>query len=210
MRKEKLADNTLVLFTSDNGPWLISHLQGGSAGLLRGGKGSTWEGGMREPCIAWWPGKIKANTVNMELACTMDIFTTCLELAGVPIPKDRIIDGVNMAPQLFGTGKSLRDVMFFYRGTRIMAVRKGPWKAHFITQAGYYEEPKKHDPPMLFHLDHDPSEMYNVADKHPKIIADIQKIVELHKKNLKAPESQLDKIDAGKNVMDWLRIDKEK
>ena len=192
LRQNNLAENTLVFFTSDNGPWLIMNLRGGSAGLLRGGKGSTWEGGMREPCIAWWPGKIKPNTTNPALASTMDIFTTCLELAGVPVPKDRIIDGVNILPTLLGTGTSPRNVMFFYRGTRLMAVRKGPWKAHFITQAGYREKPKDHDPPLLFNLEYDPSEKFDVADKNPQVIDDIRRTVERHKKNLKPPKSQLE------------------
>ena len=76
LKEEGLDKNTLVFFTSDNGPWLVKDLAGGSAGPLRGGKGSTWEGGMREPGIAWWPGKIKANMVNHELACSMDLFNT--------------------------------------------------------------------------------------------------------------------------------------
>jgi len=192
LRQNNLAENTLVFFTSDNGPWLIMNLNGGSAGLLRGGKGSTWEGGMREPCIAWWPGKIKPNTTNPALASTMDIFATCLEIAGVPVPKDRIIDGVNLLPALLGTGPDPRNIMFFYRGTRLMAVRKGPWKAHFITQAGYREKPKEHDPPLLFNLEYDPSEKFNVADKNSKVIDDIRRTVERHKKNLKTPKSQLE------------------
>lgn len=192
LRGSKLDEKTLVFFTSDNGPWLIKKLDGGSAGLLRGGKGSTWEGGMREPCIAWWPGKIKPGSVNTELACTMDIFATCLELANVALPKDRIIDGVSMAAALLGTGGSERDVMFYYRGSRLMAVRKGPWKAHFITQAGYEEKAKKHDPPLLFHLEHDPSEKYDAAKEHPDVLADIRREVERHKANLKPVESQLE------------------
>ena len=78
--------NTLVFFTSDNGPWLTQGEAGGSAGLLRDGKGSTWEGGMREPGIAWWPGRIPAGVVTRELACTMDLFTTSLKLAGAECP----------------------------------------------------------------------------------------------------------------------------
>ena len=73
-----------------------------------------------------------------------------------------------------------------------MAVRKGPWKAHFITQAGYREKPKEHDPPLLFNLEYDPSEKFDVADKNPQVLADIQRTVELHKKNLKPPKSQLE------------------
>ena len=71
-----------MIFTSDNGPWLIFGAHGGSAGLLRGGKGSTWEGGMRVPGIAWWPGKIRPGSVEMGMACTMDVFTTAVRLAG--------------------------------------------------------------------------------------------------------------------------------
>jgi arylsulfatase A len=192
LRKHGLAERTLVFFTSDNGPWLIMKLNGGSAGLLRGGKGSTWEGGMREPCLAWWPGKIAAGSVTYGLSSTLDLFPTCLGLAGLKLPEDRIIDGVNMLPMLLGTGESERKVMFFYRGTRLMAVRKGPWKAHFITQAGYGEAAKKHDPPLLFHLEHDPSEKYDVAQNHSAVIADIMKEVERHRATVKPVASQLE------------------
>lgn len=152
---------------------------------------------MREPTIAWWPGTVEPGSVCTELACTMDIFATCLDLAGVPLPSDRIIDGVSLVPVLKGTGKSGRDVMFFYRGIRLMAVRKGPWKAHFITQAGYRQKPQKHDPPLLFHLDRDPSEQYDVAKANRKVIADIQAIVAEHQAKLKAPPSQLDRVRPG-------------
>ena len=192
LRKLKLAEKTLVMFTSDNGPWLIMKLRGGSAGLLRGGKGSTWEGGMREPFIAWWPGKISPGSLSTQLGSTMDIFTTCLTLAGVKTPDDRIIDGVDLTPILTQSGKGKRDVMFFYRGTRLMAVRKGPWKAHFITQAGYREPPADHDPPLLFHLDQDPSEAFDVAAKNADVLAEIQEVVRRHNAKLKAPPSQLE------------------
>jgi arylsulfatase A-like enzyme len=191
--KHKLAEKTLVLFTSDNGPWLIMKLNGGSAGLLRGGKGSTWEGGMREPCIAWWPGKIRPASLGTGIASTMDIFATCLDLAGVPLPSDRIIDGRSMMPMLLGTGKAPREAFFFYRGARLMAVRKGPWKAHFITQAGYRQRPTKHDPPLLFHLDRDPSEKLPVKKPPVRVLADIQAEVAEHKAKLKPPPSQLER-----------------
>jgi arylsulfatase A len=97
-----------------------------------------------------------------------------------------------MLPMLLGTGESERKVMFFYRGTRLMAVRKGPWKAHFITQAGYGEAAKKHDPPLLFHLEHDPSEKYDVAQNHSAVIADIMKEVERHRATVKPVASQLE------------------
>jgi arylsulfatase A len=192
LRKNGLAEDTLVAFTSDNGPWLIFNQQGGSAGLLRGGKGSTWEGGMREPCVMWWPGTIKPGSVCTDLASTMDLFTTGVKLAGGKVPDDRVIDGVDLTPALRGTGPSPRQTMFFYRGTRLFAVRKGPYKAHFLTQAGYGQPaPKKHDPPLLFHLGHDPSEKYDVAGDHPDVLDDLAKAVEAHQAKLKRGKDQL-------------------
>jgi arylsulfatase A len=192
LRKEKLASRTLVAFTSDNGPWLIFDQLGGSAGLLRGGKGSTWEGGMREPCLMWWPGVIKGGSVCTDLASTMDLYTTGISLAGGKVPKDRIVDGVDLTPVLKGTGSSPRQSMFFYRGTRLFAVRKGPYKAHFLTQAGYGQaRPEKHGVPLLFQLEHDPSEKYNVARAHPEVLAEIAKLVEDHQAKLKRGKDQL-------------------
>ncbi|MDQ6632611.1 MAG: sulfatase, partial [Verrucomicrobiota bacterium] len=115
LRQEKLSENTFVFFTSDNGPWLVKELAGGSAGLLKEGKGSTWEGGMREPGIAWWPKKIKAGRVTHELASSLDLFSTILHWVDVEIPKDRVMDSVDMSPIVFEKGKSRRDVMFYYR-----------------------------------------------------------------------------------------------
>lgn len=186
LRDEKLAENTFVFFTSDNGPWLIRGLVGGSAGLLKEGKGSTWEGGMREPGIAWWPGRIEAGVTARELACSMDLFNTSLKLAGVPIPANRVMDGVDMSPILFAGGNSLRDVMFYYRGDELFAVRKGAFKAHFQTANGYASPGspltfEKHDPPWLFQLENDPSERFDIAKDHPDVIADIQREVEKHR-----------------------------
>jgi len=192
LRKHGLAEKTFVFFTSDNGPWLTQQLRGGSAGLLREGKGSTWEGGMREPCIAWWPRVVPAGTVNPGLSSTLDLLPTCLSLAGAELPQDRILDGVSMVPMLVGKGQSQRTIMFFYRGTRLMAVRKGPWKMHLITQAGYGDGPTKHEPPLLFHLEHDPSEQYDMAKDHPDVIADILREIERHRATVKPVPSQLD------------------
>jgi len=193
LRRNKLAENTIVFFTSDNGPWLTCHLAGGSAGLLRDGKGTTWEGGMREPGIAWWPGKIKAGVVNGGLASTMDIFATTMDLAGVPLPVDRVLDTVSMKDMLFGKGKSRRDTMFYYRKGILFAVRKGPWKAHFKTKDSFKRAVEEHNPPLLFHLEHDPSEKYNVAKEHPEVIEDIRRLVERHQAGIVPVESQLDK-----------------
>jgi arylsulfatase A len=193
LRQHSLERKTIVWFTSDNGPWLIFDQQGGSAGLLRDGKGSTWEGGMREPTIAWWPGKIAAATVARQLGTTMDIFTTSLTLAGARVPEDRVIDGVDLRPVLFGSGPSPRETVFFYRGTRLMAVRHGPWKAHFITQPSYGGKPAvSHDPPVLYHLDHDPSEKYDLAKSHPEVIAKIKQLAQRHQATVKQVPSQLE------------------
>jgi len=193
LQRLNLVENTWVLFTSDNGPWLTKDLEGGSAGLLRGGKGTTWEGGMREPTIAWWPGTISAGVVNPGLSSTLDILPTCLALAGVELPTDRILDGVNLLPMLRGEGPSQRDTMFFYRGTRLYAVRHGAWKVHFITQTYIRgDKPREHDPPLLFQLEHDPSERYNVASDHPEILSKIMKVVEAHQATIKPVENQLE------------------
>ena len=194
LRDEGLAENTLVWFTSDNGPWLVFNEIGGSAGLLREGKGSTWEGGQREPTIAWWPGKIPSGRVCHEMGSTMDIYTTCISQAGGSVPSDRIVDGVDLSGTLLAGQKSPRDTMFFYRGTEIFAVRSGTKKVHYITQTPYVgEKAVKHDPPLLYDVEVDPSERFNVAKEHPEEIARINQIVEEHRKSMKALPTQLEK-----------------
>ncbi len=195
LRQFGLEKNTLIFFTSDNGPWLIQGEAGGSAGPLRDGKGSTWEGGMREPAIAWWPDRIQAGVVTHELACTMDLFTTCLKLAGAEIPQDRIIDGIDMAPVLFGAGRSQRSSFFYYRGTQLYAARQGQFKAHFITRSGYGPEaPATHDPPLLFQLSHDPSERFNMASNQVEIVNAILQEKERHQATVKPVKSQLEEV----------------
>jgi arylsulfatase A-like enzyme len=185
---------TLVVFTSDNGPWLTFNELGGSAGLLRDGKGSTWEGGMREPGIFWWPGTIRPAVVQ-DLGSTLDLLPTLTKLAGGEPPTDRVLDGVDISPVLLGAGPSPRKLMFYYRDTQLYAVRKGPFKAHLVTRSSYgKDKPVKHDPPLVYHLGHDPSEQYNVADKYPDVVADLLKEVELHRAGMKPAKSQLDEI----------------
>ncbi len=189
----KLDERTLVFFTSDNGPWLIKKQNGGSAGLLRGGKGSTWEGGMREPTIARWPGKIPAGTTSAELGSTTDLLATIHGLLDIPLPTDRTLDSYDLRPVLFATGESPRKSLLYYRGRKLMAARLGPWKAHFMTQAGYGQpEPEQHDPPLLFHLESDPSEQFDLAKKHPEVISQIRQLVAEHEAGLEVPPSQLE------------------
>jgi len=196
LKKYNIDKDTFVIFTSDNGPWASMRIHGGSAGLLRGAKGSTWEGGMREPCIARWPGRIEPGSVNTDIACTMDLYATCLDIAGAELPKDRIVDGMTMLPAMLGKGSVGRDHFFYYRTSELYAVRMGPWKAHFITQAGYGEKPQHHDPPMLFNIETDPSEKYDLSRRRgvrEEVMSKINALVEKHKKNLDAPPSLLAK-----------------
>lgn len=195
LRRERLADKTLVFFTSDNGPWLIMNQQGGSAGLLRDGKGSTWEGGMRVPAIAWWPGRVKAGIINTNLACMLDLFPTVLKLAGASLPGDRPIDGLDISATLLEGAASPRQALFFYRGTRLFAARQDQWKLHLMTQTGYGQpKPALHDPPLLFHLGIDPGETFNVSTNHPKIVQGILQAIESHRASMTMAQSQLEEI----------------
>jgi arylsulfatase A-like enzyme len=184
LRTAGIAENTLVFFTSDNGPWLLQNVQGGSAGLLREGKGSTWEGGMRVPGIAWWPGRIKP-AVTSTPASTLDLFVTLLTLGGAPVPDDRPIDGVDLSAVLLA-GKPLPDrPFFFYRKDQLAACRLGNYKLHFFTQNGYGQpKPDIHEPPLLFDLAHDPGEKFNVAAQHPQEVAKIQAAIAAHREKL--------------------------
>lgn len=194
IRELGIENDTLVFFTSDNGPWLIFDQQGGSAGLLRDGKGSTWDGGMREPTVAWWPGKVKSGRVEQQVASTMDLFATVHSLAKIELPSDRPLDSHDLTPVLFQTGPSTRQSLFFYRGYRLMAVRKGPWKMHMWTQASYGErEPTKQEEPLLFQVENDPSEKHDVSEKHPEVIADLLKVVAEHEAGFVAADSELEK-----------------
>jgi arylsulfatase A-like enzyme len=193
LRSLQIHTQTLVLFTSDNGPWLTFDQLGGTAGLLRGGKGSTWEGGMREPAVAWWPGQIAPGGVSCELASTLDLLATVHALLGLPLPQDRVLDSYDLTPVLLGTGPAARQLMFFYRGYRLMAVRKGPWKLHLVTQPGYGGQAQEHDPPLLYQLEHDPGERFDVAAAHPAVVADILEAVRAHREGMKAAPSQLDR-----------------
>ncbi len=191
LRKEGIAENTLVFFTSDNGPWLIMGDQGGSAGLLKDGKGSTWEGGMRVPGIAWMPGRIKPG-VTTQLASTMDLLPTALALAEASAPKEVTLDGTDLAPLLFESKPMPARPYFYYRGDQLFACRLGDWKAHFQTQTGYGQpKPESHEPPLLFHLGRDPSEKRNVASGHANVLAEIHEAVKKHQERVVPGAPQL-------------------
>lgn len=187
-----VAENTLVVFTSDNGPWNSFRQQGGSAGLLRDGKGSTWEGGMREPTIFWWPGKIAPGVV-MDQGSTLDLLPTIAAITGATKPGDRVLDGYDLSPVLFDGKDGPRNEMFYYHGEECYAVRSGMYKAHFKTKTSYtgQRQAEVHDPPLLFHLGHDPSEEYDIAKDHPDIIAAIREVKTRHEASIEPVDNQL-------------------
>lgn len=195
LRDQQLAENTLVVFTSDNGPWLSQKDHGGSAGLLREGKGTTWEGGMREPTVMWWPGTIAPGQTTSQLGSTMDMLATSAALAGAQLPEDRVLDSFDLSPILRGSETAIRNQIFYYRAYELMAVRMGPWKVHYQEQGSYGTLPTKLtklEAPKLYHLEHDPSERYNIAKENPGIIAQVNALVAKHRSTLKPAETLLD------------------
>lgn len=207
LKAEGLDENTLVIFTSDNGPWHTFKTHGGSAGMLRGAKGGTFEGGMRVPTIMRWPGKLQNGTV-MDMATTLDLLPTLCTLSGSKIPNDRQLDGYDFSPLLLGTGKSARDVVFFYRDTEPFAVRMGDYKAHFVTQNEYgtqtahfitnppsiiNNDPTLLETPLLYNVNVDPAERFDIAENHPEIIEAIRKVMEEHKRGIIPVENQLER-----------------
>lgn len=193
LKESGLDRNTLVVFASDNGPWLTFEEDGGSAGLLKGGKGGTFEGGMRIPGIFWWPGKISPGVV-MDIGSTLDLFSTFTSIVGIDLPQDRIYDSYDLSPVLFESEKSPRNEIFYYRDTEIYAVRTGNYKVHFITQNEYGSQDKTlHTPPLVFDLNRDPSEKYNIANEHKNVIAQASALLEKHKATVKPVINQLER-----------------
>lgn len=196
LEQHGLADNTLVIFTSDNGPWLSYGNHAGSAGPLREGKGTTWEGGHRVPMIACWPGKIPAGRVCDELCTTMDLLPTIAALAGGERPPHKI-DGHDIRPLLLGEegAKSPYEAFYYYWDNGLDAIRSGPWKLHFphayrsLTgtpgkdgQPGGYTQARTEL--ALYNLESDVGERENVAEKHPDVVARLQKLAEAARADL--------------------------
>jgi uncharacterized sulfatase len=201
LKELSLDERTLVLFTSDNGPWY-----GGSSGGLRGMKGQNWEGGRREPLIARWPGKIPAGHVSNEPAIMMDLFVTTLTAAGIAVPQDRTIDGRDILPLLTSDAKSPHEALFSVQGKNLSTVRMGPWKLHprgtprpDNRRQGWidprapdgltiFAPPEQYGPehfpglttgdtstgPALYDLSTDPAEQKNVAAEHPDVVRRLQ------------------------------------
>ncbi len=180
LQEEGIDENTLVMFSSDNGPWLTLNQYGGTAGLLREGKGWTYEGGIRVPFIARWPGRLPAGLVQGGIASTMDIYSTCLRLAGAEIPSDRIVDGKDILPMLSGREPSPHSNFFYYAGDRLEAVREGKWKLRIgrssAVDGSIGEE--------LFDLEVDPSEKFNLAEAFPEKVEALKGLLEKEKSEM--------------------------
>jgi arylsulfatase A-like enzyme len=161
----KLDENTLVFFSSDNGGAVQLGRHGGSNGVLREGKSTTWEGGVREPFIARWKGRIKPGQVSAEVASTLDILPTLAGLTGGRPAGDRVLDGADLAPLLWeGKGRPQPD-LFYYHGGRLRAMRRGPWKLHLVGAE---------DKAELYQVETDVAERFNMAAAHPEIVAQLQ------------------------------------
>lgn len=176
LRELKLAGNTYVIFTTDNGPWLPFRHHGGSSGPLRDGKMSTFEGGQRVPCIMWAPGRIPAGTECDALASTIDLLPTIAALTGAPLPSDRIIDGMDISALLKGEAKTVRTEFLYYAMTgRIEGIRQGDWKL-LIKQPGGKNGTQTPPKPtvMLFNLATDLGEKTNLAAEKPDLVERLQ------------------------------------
>jgi arylsulfatase A-like enzyme len=187
LRDNGLDRRTLVLFTSDNGPWLPFRTHGGSAGPLREGKGTTWEGGVRTPAIFWWPGTVRPGVIT-GIGSSLDLMPTLASLSRATLPDDRMMDGVDLSRVLREGAPSPRHEFFYYWDNELRAVRKGNYKAHFVTSGAYGEGAPRtlHDPPLLFNLAEDPGERVDVAAANPAIVADLIAATERHRRTVPA------------------------
>ena len=187
-----LEKNTIVIFTSDNGPWQNFGNHAGSTGGLREGKGNSFEGGQREPCLMRWPGHIKAATICNKLASTIDILPTLAAITNSSLPEKKI-DGVNILPLMLGDedANPRKTFLYYYRKNSLEAIRKGNWKLVFAhpgrTYSGFkpgvdgfpgstnenfdFEE-------GLYDLSRDPGERYNVKEYYPEVVAELKKLAD--------------------------------
>lgn len=191
LKKLKIDEQTLVVFLSDNGPWLNYGDHGGNSAGLREGKGTSWEGGMRVPCIVRWPKHIGHGQINNKLASAIDILPTIVQLTGASLPKEKI-DGVDISGLFFGLDVEPRtEFYYYYNQNDLEAVRKGSWKLVFPHRFRTYEETlpknggyggavenKRIDSLALYDLRRDPGERYNVLDLYPDKVTELQKIAE--------------------------------
>lgn len=191
----KLSESTIVIFASDNGPWLSYGNHAGTAGLLREGKGTNFEGGIRVPFIARWPGKIPAGSVCRTPAMTIDVLPTIAEILEAPLPKDKI-DGKSIVDLLRKPlkAKSPQEAYFFYWGKELQAMRSGPWKLHFPHEYQEFQTGGKDGQPAkygknkiglsLFNLDSDIGETKDVIAQHSDIAKQMQDLADKMRQEL--------------------------
>ncbi|MEN2283856.1 sulfatase [Algoriphagus sp. SE2] len=194
LKQEGIDKNTYVVFTSDNGPWLVYNEQGGSSGSLFGGKGTSYEGGVRVPTIIWGPGNVEPGVVS-KIGSTLDLLPTFCNLSNTPKPEDRIYDGYDLSPVLMGKDENPREEMFYYHGDRLFAARKGDFKLYFYKNnpMGYPAKVEKLDTLKLFNLAHDPSERFDLAPGNMDIVNEINELVKIHQSKLTMGVTQLEK-----------------
>lgn len=195
--KHGLTDNTLVIFTSDNGPWLNFGDHAGSTGGLREGKGTSFEGGQRVPCIMKWPAQIPAGTVCNQLAASIDFLPTFAEMLSVELPEKKI-DGVNILPLMRGEqGAKPREIFYYYyQGSALEAVRKDQWKLVFPHEHRTYagvapgnggingETRQEKTALALYDLRRDPGERYDVQSVYPEIVKELKEIADEAREDL--------------------------
>lgn len=195
IRENGLDEKTLVIFTSDNGPWIGWVKDVTSAGPLRGSKGSTWEGGVRVPTIARWPGRIPAGTSCDAVAGTIDLLPTMVTLAGGTVPSEPVIDGRDLSGLLFGTAaESPREAHYYFSSGDLDAVRQGRWKLVVAPQPEKMgrdapKVPASMESPRLYDLDADIGETTNVAADHQEVVKKLRGLAARMTSELIDPES---------------------
>ena len=187
----KIAENTFVIFTSDNGPWGWANINGGSAGLLKGNKGSVYEGGYRVPAIAWMPGRIPEVTTT-ALASTLDFFPTLVSLAGGEYDK-KSLDGVDIRKTLFDN-IDVRSDIHYYRQDTLIALRHKEWKMYIKDPNPWDDGPTQKDMPLLYNIEQDPSEKYDIAKSNQKIVSMLEDLSLDHIESIKKTPSQYEQI----------------
>jgi len=195
LHRAGIEKNTLVIFTSDNGPWLTFGDHAGSAGALREGKMTTWEGGQRVPCIMRWPGNIPVGTINNSLACTIDLLPTFSFITNTTLPAKKI-DGVNIIELLRGKANAAprNELLYYYGGNELHAVRKGAWKLVFPHQyttvivpgkEGNSGKSQRDSTTMaLYNLNIDPGERNNLIDYHPDMVKQLEVVADKAREDL--------------------------
>jgi arylsulfatase len=192
-----ILESSIVIFTSDNGPWLTFGNHAGNTAGLREGKGTAWEGGMRVPAIISWPGKVPAGRVSNRLMTTMDILPTLVELCAAKMPTKKI-DGMSFATHLKGDGQSPREELaYYYDRNNLKAIRKGEWKLVFPANSQTYGPPASIGgdrfpgkygqvavPLALYHLTTDPGETRDVKESHPDIVKDLTIVADRYRQML--------------------------